>query len=267
MTTRYAGIGETLGDDLVTQSPLQVSGTIWFVHHSGSDSNAGDKGAPFATIGAAIAASSASDIIVLLDGHAEVLTAALTPLTSQIVVGSGRASGKPTVKIGLNSAGNINAFICSGAGVQLRNIWFQGNSQANSAVRIACSQSGFTMKDCYIECGQFDDNGAVGLASGADKASFYGNTFISTATSVATRPHSALRQTAAVNDLTLEGNVFSGGTNGFGNQALLLGSDITRLRMEGNSFLLNAHATVTSPSTGYVLSNTTSGGSYFNWDA
>lgn len=269
MTVRYNGIGETLGDDLVTQAPLHVSGTIRFVHYgTGSDANAGtDKGAPLKTLSAAVVASSGNDMIVLLDGHVEVMTTAVTPAAGIVIVGSGQSSGKPTAKLSMNTASNLNMLVVSGAGVELRNVWLEGNVQANSAVRIAVSASGFRMEGCYVECGQYDDNGALGFTTNGDYAEVKDSTFISTATSIATRPHSAVRVTAAVNNLRMDGVVFSGGTNGFTNAAYLEGAAVTRLKGERLSFLLGAGASLNSATVGYAMPMTTSGGSDFTWDA
>ncbi len=75
-----AGLYSGTGDALVSEAPLMVSGTVYYVDSTtGSDSNAGTReDIPFATLGAAVAAAIAHDTIVLMPSHFQILTAGLT---------------------------------------------------------------------------------------------------------------------------------------------------------------------------------------------
>lgn|SRR5512139_630372 len=269
MTQWLGGIGQTLGDDLVTQSPLIVSGTVYFLSSAtGSDANSGlGSNNPFATFATALAACSANDTIVVLSDHNETFTSGATlSLAGLTIVGAGSSSGVPTAKFTMNNAANASLFTVSAAGVSIRNIKFLTNSQANTAVRISVTGANFRLQDCYFECDQYDDNSAVGLGAGADSARLKGCTFISTATSLANRPYGGLRVTAAVSDLELDGVTFDGGSYGFSNDAFQASAAATtRLRAEGVSLLRGADAHVNTSTVGWAMPTTTTGSSFFRW--
>lgn len=258
------GIGGTI-DEIATGAPFYgLDCVVWYVHSgTGTDaaSPAGkDKQAPLATLAQAITNGSANDVVVLLDGHSETMAAAVTPKRGMVIVGCGQTAGVPNVTIGNNSAA-ANAVIISAKSVQLRNIKFTANAQANAAARVAVSETGSVFNGCYFECGANDDGAAVSLAAGADNCEVTNCTFISTATSAATRPESALKTSGAVVALHVNGTVFSDGTNGFTNlYALdLNGGAVTDGRMVV-SLELGASMRLGSSFTGYVIPDVTGGG-------
>lgn len=260
------GIGGTI-DSLATGEPFYgVDCVVWYVKSTtGVDAAAPagkDKEAPLATLGQAVTNASANDVIVLLDGHSETMTAAVTlSKRGMVVVGSGQTSGVPNVTIGNDSAA-ASALSITAQNVQLRNIKFTANAQANAAARVAISSSGAVINGCYFQCAANDDGPAVGLASGADYCEVANTTFISTGTTQATRPESALKTTAAVTGLRLRGAVFSDGTVGFTNlYALdLNGGAVTDGLVDSVSLLLGASLRLGASFTGYVIPTITGGG-------
>lgn len=260
------GIGGTI-DELATGAPFYgVDCVVWYVHSgTGSDaaSPAGkDIEAPLATLAQAVTNASANDVIVLLDGHSETLTAAQAlSKRGMVIVGCGQTGGVPNVTIGNNSAA-ASALSITAQNIQIRNIKFTANAQANAAARVAISGAGAVINGCYFECATNDDGAAVDLASGADYCTIENSTFISTATTAATRPESAVKTSAAVTGLRCSGAVFSDGTNGFTNiYALdLNGGAVTDGLLDSVSLLLGASMRLGASFTGYVIPTVTGGG-------
>lgn len=263
------GLGEALGDQLVTCKPLYSIGAVWFVNSNGGSDGVSPAGksreAPLATLAQAITNASDNDIIVLMSGHAETPTTGYTIAKKLIIVGGGSAGGLPTVKLGANGAA-LTRFNVTASNVELRNIWFQSSSVTN-ANGVLVSGALFRCKGCYFELGP-NDNYGIALAAGADSARVVNTTFISTATSVAAQAHVGMRTNATVSDLELDGVVFSGGAVGFSNPyAFDTGGNIlNRLKAENVSLLLGADANLlTGGNTGYFNPQLSTGGSQVNF--
>lgn len=264
------GAGGTTGDIWATSEPLYLSGAIWYVHAStGTDAAAPagkNREKPLATIAQAVTNAADNDVIVCLSGHTETLTAAQAISEKLTIVGEGSSSGVPTVVFTCNAAA-ASLFSISGTNVELRNLKFAAQSQANSATKITVSAVGFVMDGCYMELGANDDAAGLTLASGADQALIRNTTFISTATLTSAQPESALKTSAAVADLTLEGVTFSAGTVGFSNYFAWDSSAaaVTRLRALNLSLLLGADVKLHASTTGRVHVGTSTGSSRVEW--
>jgi hypothetical protein len=265
------GTGETLGDTLATCSPIQVSGNVWYVNSVGGVNGASpagkDKQKPLATLAQAQTNAADGDIVYLLSGHTETLVAALSISKKLTIVGTGSASGKPTVKLYNNSAAAGLLSIAS-ANVELRNIWFPENVQSNTATaKVAVTNvNGFRCVGCYFEAGAFDQNDQLGIAGTSSTLRIVNTTFISTATVVATRPAAALDFSGTCSDADLSGCVFSDGTVGFSSSSLLISGTVTRLKGEALSFLLGADADFSAGTvTGWVNAQTHTGGGSVRW--
>lgn len=253
-----AGLGESLGDILATTSNLYTGTNVYFVHHTGSDSNAGtSREAPKATVGSAVTAGGAGSIIVCMDGHTETLTAAVVLAAGMVIVGGGQSSSKPTVKFTNNQAAAA-AFTMSGTGCELRNIWLEEELQANSSTRITMSGLFCLLKNCYIESNGNSD--AYDVTISAAYVRIVGNTFISTASAASARPVGALTGTG-VTYFQVEDNVFDGGSYGYSDYAYKLVTSVIGHKGTGNSFLRGADMTKPAIGTddGYFAVPTTSG--------
>lgn len=263
------GLGETLGDTLVTTKPVQTPGNIWFVNSAtGTDaaSPAGkDRQKPLATLGQAQTNAADGDIVVLQSGHTETYTVALTLSKRLIIVGGGSSAGKPTVSFINNSAG-ASTFTISVTNVELRNIYFPASLQSNASngkVNVAAANCRIT--GCYFEQSALDQSPAVRLL-GADTFRMTNTTIISTATTTATRPTVGLSNAGAIADLELYGCVFSDGTVGFSTAAADLSAfAVTRIRAESMSLLNGADFLMNSGSTGYVNVATSTNGGRLSW--
>lgn len=260
-----SGIGQTLGDQLVTAAPLMTSYTTYFVYSTtGSDTtNTGlDPDSPFATISKAITTAGAACVIVCLSGHTETLTTTLTPAAGTLIVGAGSTSDSlgntvPTVKLTMN-ASNTRYFTCSAAGVQLRNIWFEENLQSSNVSKVTFTGINGACIGCYFEENGNDTSAGLEFGTGGSGGRCENTTFISTAASVSSKPSSGLLVSAALTDITLKNVTFSEGTYGYSTSALSLTSAVTRLDAENISLLLGANASLTT-STGVFMPVTVTG--------
>lgn len=264
------GAGGSTGDTWATCEPLYVSGAVWYVQSTtGTDaaSPAGrNREKPLATLSQAITNAADNDVVVCLSAHAETLTGALAISKKLTIVGEGTSAGVPTVTFTCNAAA-ASLFSVTATNVELRNLKFAAQSQANSATKITCNQVGFVMDGCYMQLGANDDAAGLTLASGADQALIRNTTFISTGTVTSAQPESALKTSAAVADLTLEGVTFSAGTVGFSNYFAWDSSAaaITRLKVLSLSLLLGADVKLHASTTGRVNVSTFTGGSRIEW--
>lgn len=263
------GLGQSLGDTLATTEPLQTSGNVWYVLSTTGADAASPRGLdatrPLATIGQAITNAANDDIICLLSGHTETVSA--TTISKNLVfVGAGQSSSKPTVKL-TPAAADAVVFTVSGADVEFRNIWFEERTAASTAAVISVTGAGFRMIGCYCESGQYDTGAKLNLGSGADRARLVNTTFISTATSLSAQPAGAINIGAAITCLELDGLILSGGSYGWSAPYVLDGSTaaITRLKGLSVSLLLGADVTFHASTTGFINVATSTGGAQVVW--
>lgn len=265
MTIHPNGIGGSLGDDLVTQSPLQTTGSIYYVDSgTGDDANAGtDRNAPKATLGSAVSSASTSgDIIVLLDGHTETITSAVTLSTGVVLVGEGRSAGKPTVKLTNNQS--AASMILMGANTQIRNIWFEEEAQSNTSPTVDTnSADDVSIIGCYFECDSNTDAGL--LIAFSNQVQVRNTTFISTATDDGSRPTYGIELSNGGSGLTLDGLVLDDGTVGFATAAFdASASQWTQVTGTGVSLLRGAKVLFEGTSTGWIIPSTVTGNAYIS---
>lgn len=255
------GIGETLGDTLVTNSPIYTSNRIHYVHSGTGSDSAGygeTKTKPYASLAYAMAsgnpALASGDIVVLLDGHEETVTTAIDIGQGLVIVGSGETDGEPTVTF-QNNGVTAHIMTLSAAEVELRNIKFAAfeSAQPDNQVDVAGS-------DCRIIGCLFEANGnntATQLDIAASLTTTVKNcTFRSTATAANSLPTVGLACGAA-GILFLENCVFDNGTYGYGTAAMTCSGD---LRGEGNSFLRDARLELSDSADVILAGGTVTGG-------
>lgn len=270
MTTLGNGIGYTLGAGLVTCKPLLCSGNVWYVHYGTGTDAASPAGKselrPLKTLSQALTNAADDDIIVLLDGHEETFTAALTVSKKVAIVGAGMSGGVPTAKFTNNSAADA-LFTVSGDDVTLANLRIAPNAQTNAAARVDSSGDRFRMLECYVECDQYDTGAGVAVAGG--NADLRGTTFVSIATSSSARPGSGLKLTANVSTMRLYGVIFDGGTVGFSSFYAFDGGsggfNISRIEAENISLLRGADVWLDDVTSGWFNAQTVTGGSRIDW--
>lgn len=268
------GLAEILGDTLAIGEPLYVSGDVWFVNSAtGTDaaSPAGkDKEKPLAGLAQAITNAAAGDLILLAAGHTQTLTAAIAVSKQLFIVGGGSSGGSPTVSFTMNSSA-ADTFTISAAGCDIRNIKFPESSQTNagtSGAKVVVSNvAGTRIVGCRFEMGAKDNYAGVMLVTSGADTRLSDCTFISTATSTATRPSRGVNTNSlALSDFEVTNCVFSDGTVGFANGAFDgSGGIMTRFRGINNSLLLGADMKMNSSSTGYLVGTTTTGAARVDW--
>lgn len=261
------GIGGTTGAELATLSPLLSTGNVWYVHSgTGSDAAAPrgqDRARPLATIEQAHTNAADGDVIVILSGHLQTFSGALTLTKALTIVGEGSGSSRPK----FSRTGAVSIFVASVAGIHIHNLYFPATTGAASATtRISVTSYEFTLNNCYVECGASDTGAAMTLGTGAHDVRIIDTTFISTATSTAAQPSSALNVSLAVNDLVMDNVVFDGGTTGWSAVGAWISSNtITRLRATNIDLLRDSDVQITTGSTGYLHVRNKSGSARVTW--
>lgn len=267
------GIGEVLGDPLVVVKPFSSTGDVWYVNSAtGTDGAAPagkDREKPLQTLGQALTNAAANDLVVLEDGHTEVLAAAITISKSLTILGGGFSSGKPTVKFTMNSAG-ADTFILTAAGIWIGNIYFppsqQSNGGTNGAKVYSTTATNVTIRNCYFEMGANDGLAGIGFNAAGSPIRIRNTTIVSTATSSASRPLSGVIAGGAAADVEVDGLVLDDGTVGFQSAAWSCAAQtFTRLRVENLSLLRGAKFLQGSATTGFLAPPITTGGARVNW--
>jgi len=217
------GIGEALGDALVTAATFRTDGVVLYVHHTGSDAYDGlDRVKPKATVGGAVSAAFAGDTVVLLPGHTETVMAQIAVPYRINLIGSGASGGIPTPTLTWGGASSVAMLDVTADGVLIGGIRFAPSTVTGTTTAcIFVEANYFTLRGCYIECGANDDYGVV-VETLMSAGTIEDTTFISTATVVTAQPVVAVYFLASPAESGSEGwyfdNVtFDGGTAGFSN--------------------------------------------------
>jgi hypothetical protein len=264
-----SGVGETVGDDLATSSPIYMSGNVWFVQSTtGTDaaSPAGkNKAEPLATLNQANTNAVSGDIVALLSAHTETRTTAITITKSLTIVGCGTTSSKPAPQL-KNNAAAASLFIINTAGiyVEFRNIYFPAQVQSCSATKISIGQGNVRFVGCYFEANVFDAAAVVTLPTTGTESEvdFDACTFISTGTSSSSQPLSAISGTSITAHVRFDGSTFSNGTYGWsGASAVTVTGAGATETVKGVGVNLLLGATLTLPSSrSWVKTGTVTGG-------
>jgi hypothetical protein len=212
------GLGELLGDDIVTCAPLLFNGDVWYVDsQTGDDSFDGrDRERPFATLGQAVDDSAAGDLIVCLSGHTETISSTIN-ITDRYIVGAGRSNGKPTVVFTSNV---FYMFTCNAADVgMIANVWIKSATGVNSRHISIDDTTLYIIRGCYVELGDGATTGSsvsVGVSDSCTLIRIEDTTYVSTATSQDTVPMAAiLTATAGATMLVLKNVTVDGGDYGW----------------------------------------------------
>lgn len=264
------GTGESVGDDLASSTPLYTSGAIWYVlSTTGIDaaSPAGkNKEKPLATLNQAVTNAASGDIIVLLTGHTETRTAAMTISKSLTIVGCGTTSSKPSPQL-LNNSAAASMWTVNTAGiyVEVRNVYFPAQVQSNSATKISNGQGNLRFVGCYFEANAFDTAAVITIpATGTESTfGFISSTMISTGTSTTSQPLVGISGTSHTAHVRLDGAIFSDGTYGWSGDSaatITAAGSTESIRGIGVSLLLGATLALPATRTFVTVSTATGGG-------
>jgi hypothetical protein len=161
-----------------------TTGARWFVH-SGTGTDAAGFGqnpdAPTATIDFAIGLASASvgDIIYVMPGHAEAISAAADIDVDKIglkIIGLGEGSNRPTITLDTIDSVDIDI---DAASVTIENIIFSANEDDIVAL-FDVNADDFTLRNCHFQATATDKNFLIvvqdAAAGGSDRITIEGCT-------------------------------------------------------------------------------------------
>lgn len=264
------GVGGTAGAALALVAPLYTSGNIWYVLSTTGSDAASPRGKerirPLATLAQAVTNAAAGDIIVCLSGHAETLTSQQAFSNADIhVIGEGAGSNRP--KFTRNA--DIVMFNVTAAGVKFDNLYFPASTLASANSRVKFAGANDRMVGCYFECGTLDNGPSLETVTGASQVSVTGGTyFVSTSTSVASQPDSAIKVTNAITDLELDTVIMDGASSGWANPYAFNGAGaVTRLRATNVDLLGDSDMTFATGTSGHLYVRNRTGSARVVWTA
>jgi hypothetical protein len=169
------------GEILLAASVPATTGKYFFVSSSGGSNNhKGTPEKPFATIDYAVGRCTASkgDVIVVMPGHAETISAAAgiaLDVAGVTVIGLGAGSLRPTVTLDTSTATDVNV---SAANVTIKNIRFVGN--IDSLVNfIDIDEEYCTIEDCvFVTSSTKEAVGFINMATTKDNLTIRGCKFL-----------------------------------------------------------------------------------------
>lgn len=236
------GAGGTSGDELATFNNIRTSGLIWYVSSAtGTDAVAPagrDRIKPLRTLSQAVTNASVGDIIVLLSGHSETLTAGQTISKAGLrIVSEGAAGTANAARFTCN--GSILMFDITAAGVTLGGIYFAASTVAPTTARVRINSAAVTLRGCYFECGTLDTVTSVSYVTGAGQCLIKSCTFVSTSTSTASQPIQPVTVVNTMSDLTLDTVTFNGGLSGWSSRTAFQANAAVTRCVATNIDLLN----------------------------
>lgn len=264
------GAGGSSGSEFATVAPIYTSGDVWYVYSvTGSDA-ASPRGKerirPLATLAQAHTNAAAGDVICILSGHTETLTAAQTfNKAGLLVIGEGSGATRPR----FTRFGNVVMFDVTAAGVMFDNLFFPASVTTSSAsARMRFAGGGNQCRNCYFECSTLDDGPSIETVTGAADILIRDTTVISTATSISDQPDSAIKVTNALSRLDLDTVTMDGGSSGWANPFTFNGAAaITTLRGINMDLLRDSDMTFATGTTGYLHVRNHSGSARVVWTA
>jgi hypothetical protein len=193
--TRFPRGVSSFGVPLIGSGPIVTTGTVYFVDDSGSNNNSGlDPTQPFATLAYAESQCTAGvgDVIVLMPGHAETVSTAITLNTQGLkVVGLGHGALRPNFTVGV--AGDIITLDADDIWVDnimftghattaatsfmnlngnddltLTNIHFQALADPEEMVTVAASTDRLHIENCFFEGTAANLNNCIIFEGGCD---------------------------------------------------------------------------------------------------
>jgi hypothetical protein len=238
---------------------LFSTGTVYFVSSSAgsNDNNGTDVSTPKATIAGAQSAATASkgDIVVVLPGHSETLSAVLTLSKAGInYVGLGQGMLRPAIQ----TAAAIDAISITGANVTIQNFNFPFTTTDDATAYINVAAAGATIRGCRMigSTTSINVTDMITVASGGDDLLVEGNIAYNTVTDCV----SWLSLEAAVARPVIRNNVVMGQ---FSTAVLMDEATATLADINGNLFKNTKAATAvisfTGNSTGVMHDNRCSG--------
>lgn len=264
------GLGSSIGDELIANQPLYITGNVWYVSNAVPENNYHDgldRRAPFFRLADAIEAASGGDTIVLMDGHDEIVPQTQTIDKRLTLVGEGRVDGMPSPK--LTPGHESGALLSCEETVHLRNIRVMPREEASATASIYLDAAECTLENVWLE-GDEDSTGAVlqGTAS-ATSLRIVDCTIVAveplkTQLTFHRRPQIGFLY-AGAGDLWIDGLVLDGGAYGW-EQAAMEGIEaITNIYAKRVSLLRRSVMKLKEGTLGWVMPTSASGGGRVVW--
>ncbi len=239
MVSTTAGADEFISNDII------ITGNVYYVYSvSGSDSNDGSENYPLATLSAAqaLATDNNGDVIIVKSGHTETISSAITISKAVKYYGLGTGSSRPK----FTCAAAIKLFDVSARGVEINNFYFPKGTTTGNTARID-AYAGLKIKNCYFECGQYDQNTILVPATSynvvIDSCSFV---------VVENGPDSAIKPTSTdVLELNIKNCSFNGASIDWDDAAIYSAVAHVNFEYENNTLTGNARMHHNTASTGW----------------
>lgn len=270
MKMYQGGLGEASGHWLASTAPVFLRGDVWYVNSAtgtdGVSPRGLDRTRPLATLAQAVTNSSGNDVIVLMDGHAEVRTTVQTINKTLAIVGGGSNAGVPTVTLTRNSASAILLSVTA-ADCVIGGIKFAGDQQSNSSPIVNIAAGDCAIENCYFTGDALTTVEMLRVNATADNSSVRDTTFLAGGASLAAQSYAAIKNSGGCANFKLEGVVIDGGQFGWSRPYALdlSAGDMTNLVAKQCSLLRGSDVSLTSTTTGYVNFAFTSGGPRIAW--
>lgn len=268
MTTYWQnGFGGSSGTALASASPINVSGNVYFVSSTtGNDSNSGlGREQAFATLSMGLTAAGDGDVVVLMEGHREDLAGAQAVAENELTIVGEGAFGTDAMPR-LRATGNVSILTVSGRNVQIHGVHIGASTATNSSHRVSVTGNGFVMRDCLVECGDYDEYAGSGVRVNGDFNSTFASTEFRSVSTTVVSAYGLSIAGATNGKLTLDAVTFEnrGGKNFYDGRGASINNGVaifaTNLRL-----LNGADLSLGSTIPGYIHIATATGGARVNW--
>lgn len=229
-----------------------TTGKVFFVDSNGTPGDGTQPDKPFLTYAGALAMCRANkgDVIVLMPGHAETLTASPTFVAGVYTVALGWGNSRATITG--NAAVNLFAFNVANAGID--NVIFAAPGTDDQTSAIAITAAGCQVIRCQFTGSQTAKNvtDVITLSSAASNARIIGNQFMNATVDVVT----FITVSGAADDVVIAENVAIGNCS---TAVLLVSAVATLMKVYRNVFINTKASTIavsfTSNATGVQFEN------------
>lgn len=223
-----------------------------------SDANAGtERAKPLLTSSQANTNAAIGDTVVYLSGHSEVIgTTVIWAHAGLSLVGEGTGLTVPR----FTCSGTIAMFDITGAGLVLDNLYFPASTAVPTA-RVRVASVGCELNALQFDCGANDTARALSLITGCATIRINNSRFTATAAGAAV----GIEVVNAVSDVSMNNDIFDGGSFTWSDYAFKASAAVTRLRAKRQYLLNGSNVLLPTGTTGTLNVAGASGDSVVSW--
>lgn len=254
MSTRFKKLVYSMGVPVLGSGPgiPATTGKVFFVDSNGTSADGSSPDRPFTTLAGALAKCTANkgDVIVVMPGHAETLTASPTFVAGVTVIGLGHGDQRGTFTG--NAAADL--FNLNVASVRIENLNFAAPGTDDQTAAINIAASGCSVVGCRFVGSQTAKNitDVITVTAAGHYALIQNNEFENVTVDVA----SFISVEGAARRVRILNNVMMGNCS---TACLLVGAVATLMEVGRNVFINNKASTIavsfTSNATGFAYEN------------